>query len=116
GAAYRAAHPELTVPQALERVAPWANALLLAVVVLVLTPLAAAGLGAAAGALLALGCVAVFPFYDAFGVGYLDHHGAAAAACLAAVLFLAAGGAGWVGAEGSGAAPGGPPSPRRARA
>ena len=94
--AYRLAHAELTVPQSLERVAPWANAALLAVLLLVLTPLVATRLGAVPAALLALGSVAVFPFYDFFGVGYLDHHGVAAMSCLAAVLFLVAGGAGWV--------------------
>jgi hypothetical protein len=94
--AYRLTHAEMTVPQSLERVAPWANAALLAVLLLLLTPLVAASLGAVPAGLLALGSVTVFPFYDFFGVGYLDHHGVAAMSCLASVLFLVAGGAGWV--------------------
>ncbi len=93
---YRLGHPEMTGPQALERVAPWANTTLLMVVLLTLTPLVAARFGSVPAGLLALGSVAVFPFYDFYAVGYLDHHGAAATTCLLAVLFIVAGGAGWI--------------------
>ena len=104
---YQLAHPDLTAPQALERVAPWANTSLLAVLLVVLTPLIAFRFGSLPACLFAVGCVAVHPFYDFFGVGYFDHHGVAAMSCLLAVLFLVAGGAGWVRAsEGEGGEPG----------
>lgn len=93
---YRLAHPELSAPQALERVAPWANTALLVVFLLVLTPLVAARFGPLPASLLAVGCVAVFPFYDQLRLGNFDHHGPAILACLVAVLLLVAGGAGWV--------------------
>src|SRR6185503_519306 len=92
-AAYRVAHPGLTLPQALERVAPWANTALVTVFLLALAPLVAARLGAVPAAMLSL---AVFPFYEYVRVGYLDHHGPAILTCLASVLFLSFGGSGWV--------------------
>ena len=102
---YHVGRPELTAPQALEHVAPWANTALLAVFLVVLTPLIAVRLGSVPASLLALGSVAVYPFYDFFGVGYFDHHGVAAMSCLMAVLFLIAAGAGWVRAETGGTQP-----------
>ena len=79
--------------------APWANTALLVVLLLALTPVIAARLGSVPASLFALGCVAVYPFYDFFTVGYFDHHGVAAMACMMVVLLLVAGGAGWVRAE-----------------
>ena len=104
---YQLAHPDLTAPQALERVAPWANTALLAFFLVALTPLIAFRFGSLPACLFAVGCVAVYPFYDFFGVGYFDHHGVAAMSCMVAVLFLVAGGAGWIRAgEGAGGKPG----------
>ncbi|MSR35285.1 MAG: hypothetical protein EXR95_01405 [Gemmatimonadetes bacterium] len=93
---YQLTHPGLTGPQALERVAPWANTALLVVFLVALAPLVAARFGALPAALLAFGCVAVFPFFDNLRLGNFDHHGAAILSCLVAVLLLVAGGAGWV--------------------
>ena len=102
-ALYNLVHPDLTAPQALERVAPWANTALLVVLLVVLTPVIAFRFGSLPASLFAVGCVAVHPFYDFFGVGYFDHHGAAAMSCMVAVLFLVAGGASWIRAgEGEG--------------
>lgn len=92
----RGMHPELTPAQALERVTPWANTALLAVLLVACTPLLAIGLGPVPAALFALGSVAVFPFFEYFVVGYFDHHGVATMAALLCVLFLVVGGAGWV--------------------
>jgi hypothetical protein len=75
--AYGLVHPELTAARSLERVAPWANTLLLGIFLLALTPLVAVRLGAVPAAVLCAGCVAVFPFYEYVRVGYVDHHGPA---------------------------------------
>jgi hypothetical protein len=99
-AVYGGLHRELSLPQALERVTPWANTALLALLVLVLTPILAARLGAVSAALFALGTVGVFPFYEYFVVGYFDHHGVATMAALLAVICVAGGGAGWVRQDG----------------
>jgi hypothetical protein len=96
GTAYHLAHPELTRAQALERVAPWANTLALALIVIAFSALVAARFGGPPAALFALGSVAVYPLYQYSAAGLLDHHGLAAMAAFAVVLFLAAGGAGWV--------------------
>jgi hypothetical protein len=92
----RLAHSDLTMPQSLERVAPWANTALLVVYLLALTPLVAGRFGAVPAAVLCLGCVAVFPFYRYLRVGFLDHHGPAILSAQACVLLAILGGAGWV--------------------
>jgi hypothetical protein len=85
-----------SLPVAVEAVAPYANTLLLALLMLVLTPLTARRFGALAASLLCCGMVMVFPFYGYFMVGNPDHHGLAAVLALLSVLLLQAGGAGWV--------------------
>jgi hypothetical protein len=47
-------------------------------------------------ALVALGLVCVYPYYEYSFVGYFDHHGLAASFAMLTVLFAAAAGAGWV--------------------
>lgn len=79
-----------------ERVAPWAGTLLLAVILLTVTPLVAWRFGALPAALFALAAPAVHPFYELFATGNPDHHGLAAAFGMLAVLLLVAGGAGWL--------------------
>lgn len=79
-----------------ERVAPYANTLLLAAILLAVTPLVAWRFGALPAALFALALPAVNPFYELFATGYPDHHGLAAAFAMLAVLLLVAGGAGWL--------------------
>jgi hypothetical protein len=81
-----------------ERVAPAANVLLFAILLVVLVPVVARSPrgGAVAAAVLAAGIVAVRPFSVSFLAGNVDHHGLAAAACLVSVLCIMLGGAGWV--------------------
>jgi hypothetical protein len=90
------ARPGLTPPQALEQVATWAGTVLVALLVLALAPVLAARFGAGAAALFALAWVAVFPLYETFMAGIVDHHGLVTLSCFAAILLVAAGGAGWV--------------------
>lgn len=86
-----------------ERVAPWAGTLLLAAILLTVTPLVAWRFGALPATLFALSLPAVHPFYELFATGYPDHHGMAAAFGMLAVLFLVAGGAGWLSVPHAGA-------------
>jgi hypothetical protein len=81
---------------AVETVAPWANTLLFVGLVVVLVPLVARRLGSAAAAVLALAMVTVYPFFEGFTVGAVDHHGLASGSGLLSVLLLVAGGGGWV--------------------
>jgi hypothetical protein len=96
------------LPRAVERVAPFANTVLLGLFMLALIPIAARRLGSTPASLLAMGMVGVQPFYYTFIVGNPDHHGLAAIAGLTTVLFLIGGGAGWVKAAPA------PPTPRAA--
>ncbi len=82
-------------PIAVERAAPLSNALLLAMLVLAIVPLAARKFGSSAGALLALGLVAVAPFSVQFEVGGPDHRGLASVCAFLSLLFLLAGRGGW---------------------
>ena len=79
-----------------ERVAPYAGTVLLAVFLLTVTPLVAWRFGALPAALFALAVPAAHPFYELFATGSPDHHGLAAAFALLAVLLLVAGGGGWL--------------------
>jgi hypothetical protein len=79
-----------------ERVAPYASTLLLAAILLTVTPLVAWRFGALPAVLFVLALPAVHPVYELFATGYPDHHGMAAVFGMLAVLFLVAGGAGWL--------------------
>ncbi|CAN5883404.1 hypothetical protein BH23GEM9_BH23GEM9_33990 [soil metagenome] len=83
--------PGITPAHALEQVAAWANTLLLAILLVVLTPVLARRLGAAAATLFALAWIAVFPLYESFLTGILDHHGLIAMSGFCAVAFLTCG-------------------------
>ena len=89
-----------SVALSVERVAPVANALLLAILLLALTPIVARRFGSLTAGSLALAMVAVKPYLDTFVVGNVDHHGLAATACFLSLLFLIAGGGGWVRSDG----------------
>ncbi len=91
------------LPLAVERMAPLASPLLLAVILLTFTPLVAGRFGSLGAIAFAGGLVFCGPVYGMFAVGYVDHHGIAAVCAALGVLFLAGGGGGWV--RGS---PGGP--------
>ncbi len=73
---------------AVERAAFVAGPVLLGLALLVFTPWLALRFSPIAGALFAIGCVAVFPFYVDFVSGYVDHHGIANLCALASVLFF----------------------------
>jgi tetratricopeptide (TPR) repeat protein len=79
--------------------APWANTFVLLVLMLVSVPVVARRFGSLPAALLALGYVVIYPYYEFYIVGYFDHHGIAASWDLFCVLCLIAGGAGWLRAE-----------------
>jgi len=108
--------PGLSPALALEEVAAGAGALALAFLLLVGTPLLARRFGPVPASLFALSWVAVFPLYETFMAGIVDHHGFLAMSGFAGVIFLVAGGAGWVRDGTSGGARGLPvPDERSAR-
>ncbi len=84
------------LPASVEAVSPYANTLLLVLLVLTLPWLVLRKLGSPAACALALGLTGTYLFYEFFMVGYPDHHGIAAAAALMCTLFLAFAGGGWV--------------------
>lgn len=81
---------------AVESVAPWANTLLFLPLLLGVVPMVARRWGAAAASVAALGMVLVYPVFEQFAVGSMDHHGLAVGSGLLSVLFLVLGGAGWI--------------------
>jgi len=90
------------LPDAVEDVIPFANTLLILLLVIGVTPSIARRLGAGPATLVSFGMLAVSPLYESFSEGKSDHHGLAALSGLLTLLFLLAGGAGWVRSENSG--------------
>jgi hypothetical protein len=88
---------------AVETVAPWANTLLFLGFAAALVPLMARRLGGVAAGVLAVAMVTVYPFFEGFMVGAVDHHGLANGSGLLSVLLLVAGGAGWIRVDAAGA-------------
>ena len=86
----------IPMAHAVEVVAPWANTLILCILLISLTPIVARRFGSVPASLLAIGMVAVYPAYEFYAIGNFDHHGLASTAALLSVVFLLAGGAGWV--------------------
>lgn len=84
------------LPASVEAVCPYANTLLLVLLVVSLPWLVLRKFGVPAACSLALGLGGVYLFYEFFMVGYPDHHGIAVAASLMCTLFLAFAGGGWV--------------------
>ena len=80
----------------LERTEPWANTFVLLMLMLILPVVAWRRFGGIPAAILALGFVTTYPYYEFSFVGYLDHHGLAASSDLLMVFFLACSGAGWL--------------------
>jgi hypothetical protein len=93
------AYGAVPLPYAVEDVMPFANTILIVLLILGVTPTLARRLGAGPAAVVAMGMVAVGPLYEAFSEGKSDHHGLAALSGLLTLLFLIGGGAGWVKSE-----------------
>jgi len=89
-------YTDTPLPQAVEEIIPFANTLLIVLLLVALTPVVAQRFGSGPAALFAFGAVGVFPFYESFIEGRTDHHGLAALNGLLTLLFLLGGGAGWV--------------------
>lgn len=89
-----AMQPGVGAARMLEQVAPLAGPITLALLLLLATPALLRGFGPLAAAAGVLCWVAVFPLYEAFVAGMVDHHGAAHFAIFAGILLLAASGAG----------------------
>jgi len=93
------AYGAVPLPYAVEDVMPFANTLLILLLVIGVTPSIARRMGAGSAALVAFGMMAVGPLYEAFSEGKSDHHGLAALSGLLTLLFLLGGGAGWIKSE-----------------
>ncbi|MDZ4849578.1 MAG: hypothetical protein SGI77_09800 [Pirellulaceae bacterium] len=86
----------LPLPASVEAVSPYANTLLLVLMIAFLPWCVRWRLGNIAAGGLALAMAGVYPFFEFFLVGNADHHAIAAAGSLVCVLMIALGGAGWV--------------------
>ncbi len=112
----QAARPDLDAGRALEQVAAGSGAMALALLLVALTPLLSWRLGPGPAAFFALAWVGVFPLYETFLVGVVDHHGIVAMAALVGVLVVVIAGGGWVRDGADSALPGLPlPDVRSAR-
>jgi len=76
------------LPLAVEEVIPFANTLLIVLLLAALAPVVARRFGGGPAALLAFGAVAIYPVYESFIEGRTDHHGLAALNGLLTLLFL----------------------------
>jgi hypothetical protein len=95
GALHRAA-TGAPIDRAIDAMAPYANPILLALVLIASALAVARRRGPWAGAAVAVGWVSPFLLFESFLAGYPDHHGVIAATCLGMVLCLQAGGGGLV--------------------
>lgn len=84
------------MPIAVEQVMPFANTLLIALLLIPLAPFVTRRCGNGPGSLMILGMGAILPLYESFAEGKSDHHGLAALTNMLTLLFVLAGGAGWV--------------------
>jgi tetratricopeptide (TPR) repeat protein len=84
------------LPASVEAVAPYANTLLLAILIVLLPWAVLRQLGPLAACGLVLALPGIYVFFEFFMVGNADHHGIAATSALICGLFLAVGGAGWI--------------------
>ncbi len=93
------AYGAVPLSNAVEDVIPFANTLLIVLLMIGVTPPIARRMGAGPATLVVFGMMAISPLYEAFSEGKSDHHGLAALSGLLTLLFLLAGGAGWVKSE-----------------
>lgn len=84
------------IDRSIDAMAPYANPILLALVLLASALAVARRHGPWAGAAVAVGWVSPFLLFESFLAGYPDHHGIIAATCLGMLLCLQAGGGGLV--------------------
>ncbi len=84
------------MPIAIEEVMPFANTLLITLLLIPLMPFVTRRCGLGPASLMILGMAAILPLYESFAEGKSDHHGLAALNTMLTLLFLLAGGAGWV--------------------
>jgi len=84
------------LPASVEAVSPYANTLILLLIVLTMPWVVWRKFGVVAACVFACSLSVIYLFYEIFIVGYPDHHGIAAASAMACSLFLAFAGGGWV--------------------
>ncbi|HTB63020.1 MAG TPA: hypothetical protein VK737_05470, partial [Opitutales bacterium] len=94
----------VALPYAVEDVVPFANTMLIVLMVILLAPTLARRFGSGLTALTVFGMGAIGPLYESFSEGKSDHHGLASLSALLTVLFLLGGAAGWVRTDGGAAA------------
>jgi hypothetical protein len=92
------------LPIAVENVTPYANTILIILIVLGVAPLVARRFGSWPAAFFGFGMIGIMPVAESYMEGKSDHHGLAAICGLLTLLFLLGGGAGWVRAAGDPAA------------
>lgn len=86
----------MPMPIAVEYVMPFANTLLIALLLLPLTVYVFRRAGLGPASMMVLGMAAILPLYESFAEGKSDHHGLAALGTMLALLFVLLAGAGWV--------------------
>jgi len=79
-----------------EQVMPFANTLLIVLLVILVAPFVVRRFGLGAGSLFIVGIGAILPVYESFAEGKSDHHGLASLSSMLTLLFLLGGGAGWI--------------------
>ncbi len=87
------------LPIAIEFAMPYANTLLIALLLIPLAPYITRRLGLGPASMVIIGMAAILPLYGSFSEGKSDHHGLAALSTLLTLLFLLAGGGSWVRTE-----------------
>ena len=88
------------LPWTVEDVVPFANTVLIVLLIVMLAPSMVRRFGSGLAAMLIIGMAAIGPMYESFSEGKSDHHGLASLSALLTLLFLVGGAAGWVRTDG----------------
>ncbi len=88
------------LPWTVEDVVPFANTVLIVLLVVMLAPAIARRFGSGLAALMIISMAAVGPMYESFSEGKSDHHGLASLRAMLTLLFLVGGAAGWIRTDG----------------
>ena len=88
------------LPWTVEDVVPFANTVLIVLMIVMLAPAMVRRFGSGLGGMLIIAMAAIGPMYESFSEGKSDHHGLASLSAMLTLLFLVGGAAGWVRTDG----------------